>query len=155
VRILRDTLEGAPQGNSAMRSTFLRGVLADALGQVGEVAQGRTRIDAALADAEANREGWCLPELLRTKGALLLRSGAAGADAGEEYLTRALDLARAHKALSWELRAATALAQLRRDQHRPQEGRALLGPVYDRFTEGFATADLRRAKSLLNALAQL
>ena len=134
-----------------MRSTFLRGVLAEALGDAGEVAQGRIRIDAALADAEANREGWCLPELLRIKGALLLQDGAIGA--GEEYLMRALELARAHKALSWELRAAIALARLRRDQHRPQEARAFLGAVYERFSEGFATADLRRAKSLLDALA--
>jgi predicted ATPase len=56
-------------------------------------------------------------------------------------------------ALSWELRAATSLARLWRDQGRPAEGMALLQPVYDRFTEGFDTADLQAAKALLDALA--
>jgi predicted ATPase len=66
---------------------------------------------------------------------------------------RALDWARRQSALSWELRAATSLARLWRDQHRATEARALLGSVYGRFTEGFATADLQEARSLLEHLA--
>jgi predicted ATPase len=150
VAILRATLEGSPQGNSAMRSTYLLGALAEALGQAGEVEHGRARIDAALAEAEANREGWCLPELTRIKGDLLLSAGAT--DEGEAHLLRALALARGHAALSWELRTAISLARLRHDQGRRRDARALLGAVYDRFSEGFATADLRRAKALYDAL---
>jgi len=52
------------------------------------------------------------------------------------------------------LRAATSLAWVWRGQGRPAEGMALLRPVYDRFTEGFDTADLQAAKALLDALAQ-
>jgi predicted ATPase len=54
--------------------------------------------------------------------------------------------------LSWELRAATSLARLLRDQGRFADAMALLQPVYDRFTEGFDTADLMTAKALLDAL---
>jgi predicted ATPase/DNA-binding winged helix-turn-helix (wHTH) protein len=150
VAVLRTTLEGAPQGNSAMRSTYLMGALGEALGQAGEVAQGRARIEAALADAEAHHEGWCLPELLRIKGDLLLSAGAT--EDGEAHLLRALALARSHAALSWELRTAISLAHLRHNQGRRRDARALLGAVYERFSEGFATADLRRAKALFDAL---
>jgi predicted ATPase len=65
---------------------------------------------------------------------------------------QALDGARRHGAPSWELRAATSLARLRRDQGRPAEALALLQPVYNRFTEGFETPDLKAAKAVLDAL---
>jgi predicted ATPase len=55
-------------------------------------------------------------------------------------------------ALSWELRAATSFARLLRDQGRPADGKELLQPIYDRFTEGFDTGDLRSAKALLDAV---
>jgi predicted ATPase len=54
--------------------------------------------------------------------------------------------------LSWELRAATSLARLLRDRDRIDEARDLLAPIYDRFTEGFGTADLIAAKQLLGEL---
>jgi predicted ATPase len=53
----------------------------------------------------------------------------------------------------WELRAATSLARLRRDQGKRPEARDLLAPVYDWFTEGFDTPDLKDAKALLDQLA--
>ena len=91
--------------------------------------------------------------MLRIKGELLLLQGAAGAAAtAEDHFRRALDLARRQGALSWELRAATSLARLRRDQGRPADALALLQPVYDRFTEGFDTADLKATKDLLRDL---
>ena len=66
---------------------------------------------------------------------------------------RAIAIARAQKAKSWELRAATSLARLWRDQGKRQEARDLLGPIYGWFTEGFNTLDLKEAKALLNELA--
>jgi len=54
--------------------------------------------------------------------------------------------------LSWELRAATSLARLRRDRDRIGEARDLLAPIYGRFIEGFDTADLKTAKALLDEL---
>jgi predicted ATPase len=72
----------------------------------------------------------------------------------EDHFRQALDWARRQGALSLELRAATSLARLWRDQGRPAEGMALLQPVYDRFTEGFDTGDLKAAKALLDGLAE-
>ena len=107
-------------------------------------------VDKALARAEQTEAGWCLAELLRTKGELLLlgREPTAVATA-EQCFRQALDVARRQNALSWELRAATSLARLWRGQQRVTQARKLLGPVYRRFTEGFETADLVAAKALL------
>jgi predicted ATPase len=73
---------------------------------------------------------------------------------GEEHFRQALDWARRQGALSWELRAATSHAQLLRDQGQSADVLALLQSVYDRFTEGFDTADLQHAESLLGNLRQ-
>ena len=79
--------------------------------------------------------------------------GAPGAAAAAEGLFwQALDWARRQGALSWELRAATSLARLLSDQGRSADATALLQPVYDRFTEGFATADFKAARTLLEGL---
>jgi predicted ATPase len=66
---------------------------------------------------------------------------------------QSLDIAREQKVLSWELRAATSLALLLHDRGRSADATTLLQPVYDRFTEGFDTDDLKAAKALLRALA--
>ena len=74
------------------------------------------------------------------------------AETPEALFRQALDEARRQEALSWELRAATSLARLLRDQGRRAEAIVCLQSVYDRFTEGFATADLIAAKQLLDDL---
>jgi len=82
------------------------------------------------------------PRLLRIKGELILRAGAPqAATAAEEHFLRSLGWARQQGALSWELRTSTSLARLQQDQGRIAEARSLLQPVYDRFSEGFETAD--------------
>jgi predicted ATPase len=103
--------------------------------------------------AERTEERWLIAELLRVSGELLLLRGDPGAAAtAEAQFRQALDWARRQGALSWELRAATSLARLWRAQRRLADATALLQPVYDRFTEGFATADLKAAKVLLDSL---
>jgi predicted ATPase len=72
--------------------------------------------------------------------------------AAEDRFRQALDWARRQGALSLELRAASSLARLLRDQGRSANAKALLQPVYDRFTEGFGTADLMAARTLIDAL---
>ena len=97
---------------------------------------------------------WCMSELLRIRGEIALLDTATGAAVvAEQDFMAALDWARRQRALSWELRSATSLARLRRDQGRIAEARNLLSRLYGRFTEGFATADLKAAKALLDALA--
>jgi predicted ATPase len=130
------------------------GALAEGLGGAGQVAEGLMAIEEALARSERNDARWCMAELLRIKGELLLSKGAPNAAAAaEDHFRRALDWARRQTALSWELRAATSLARLFREQGRSADATALLQPVYDRFTEGFDTADPKAAKALLDELS--
>ncbi len=91
-------------------------------------------------------------ELYRLKGELFLKQGITDAPQAETCFQKALDIARRQEAKSLELRAATSLAQLWRGQDKNQEARGLLAPVYNWFTEGFDTADLRDAKALLDEL---
>jgi predicted ATPase/DNA-binding winged helix-turn-helix (wHTH) protein len=127
--------------------------IADALGRDGQAAEGLLKIDEALARSERTEERWCIAELLRIKGELILRGGAPqAATAAEEHFLKSRDWARRQGALSWELRTSTSLARLQHDQGRTAEARSLLQSVYDRFSEGFETADLRVAKAYLNAL---
>jgi predicted ATPase/DNA-binding winged helix-turn-helix (wHTH) protein len=151
---LRGGLEQAGEAKFLPRFLLLLGELAACLGSAGEVALGLETVDEAIARCEGRDERWYVAELLRIKGELVISEGAADAAAAANGLFRqALDCAGRQQALSWELRAATSLVRLWRDQHRGGEATELLGSVYGRFTEGFGTADLRNAKSLLTRLA--
>ena len=109
-------------------------------------------IEQAFVLSERYEERWCQPELLRTKGELLLFQTAAATETAEDFFRQALDSARRQGALSWELRAATSLAQLLRNQGHHADAIAVLQPVHDRFIEGFDTADLKTARTLLDTL---
>jgi predicted ATPase/DNA-binding winged helix-turn-helix (wHTH) protein len=135
---------------AVMRSiTF---VMAEALGPAGQISEGLAVVEEAIAQLERTEGRSLLAGLLWAKGELLLLQGAPGAAAAEDHFRQALDWARRQGALSWELRAATSLARLLRDQGPSADALALLQPVYDRFTEGFGTADLKTAKALLDTL---
>jgi predicted ATPase len=110
-------------------------------------------IDEAMNSVDATKERWCEAEVHRTAGEIALKPPAPDAAKAKIYFERALEIARAQQARSWELRAATSLARLRRDQGKRDEGRDLLAPVFGWFTEGFDTLDLKEAKALLDALA--
>jgi hypothetical protein len=105
-----------------------------------------------IARAENGLAGWCAAELLRIKAETLLSEGDATAGAGEGLLQRSLDMAREQGALSWELRTATSLARHWHGQRRMWEAHDLLGSVLARFTEGFETTDLVKARILLEEM---
>jgi predicted ATPase/DNA-binding winged helix-turn-helix (wHTH) protein len=126
--------------------------MAEGLAKTGQIADALDAINDAIARAERTEELWQFPELLRVKGELVLLQGAPQATAAEDDFRQALDWARRQGALSWELRAAASLTRLLYDQGRSAEAGALLQPVYDCFTEGFDTIDLKAAKALLDAL---
>lgn len=112
----------------------------------------------ALDDAidHAERTGDCRyePEAHRLRGCQLLSCDSTdGAGEAERSILRSIEIALSQSARSWELRAATSLAQLWRDQGRREEARDLLAPIYGWFTEGFGTPDLKAAKALLEELA--
>jgi predicted ATPase len=128
--------------------------LAEALGRAGQTSEGLATVEEAIDRAERTAEGWIMPELLRVKGELLRLDGAPGAaDSAEGCFLQALQLARTQKALSWELRVAASLAMPHRTRDRYAEAIACLQLIYDRFTEGFGTADLVAAKELLDKLS--
>jgi predicted ATPase len=129
------------------------GEYAEGLGRIGRAADGLVAIREAIARSERNEENWCRAELLRIEGELLLIDAGAGASAAAETQFRqAIDLARAQRTPAWELRTAISLARLRQSEGRMAEGRAILAPAFDRFTEGHSAGDLRAARSLLREL---
>ena len=91
-------------------------------------------------------------DIHRVAGEIALKSPEPDTAKAEAYFERALAVARAQQAKSWELRAAMSMARLWRDQDKQQQARDLLAPVYGWFTEGFDTLDLKEAKALLDEL---
>ena len=83
----------------------------------------------------------------------LLRQAIPDAAQAETCLCHALDIARHQQTKAWELRVAVSLARLWQQQGKQAEAHALLAPIYGWFTEGFDTADLQEAKTLLEELA--
>jgi predicted ATPase/DNA-binding winged helix-turn-helix (wHTH) protein len=129
------------------------GILAQGFAGLGQVGKALATVGQALAIADRGAERWYVAELLRIKGELLIQEATAQSlSAAEDCFVAAIDIARKQGALSWELRAATSFARLWYNQNRRAEASALLQPIYDRFTEGFDTVDLRSARTLLEAL---
>ena len=107
-------------------------------------------IPVPLPGAEPADARWNTPELLRVDAELLLWHDAPGAvAAARSKLLRALEIARGQSAPSWELRVAMSLARLWRQDGRVMEARDLLAGIYGKFTEGFGTSDLIRARNMI------
>ena len=108
-----------------------------------------------LGDAEtviaAGGERWAQSEILRLKGEVLCAQ-SSDAEAESSFL-KSIDVSRRQGAKPLQLRAATSLARLLQRQSKAREARELLAPLYDGFTEGFDTPDLKEAKALLDDLA--
>ena len=153
-----DAVQTITCGLSAMRSTgttmwmpLWLSYLTRANAEIGQFDDGRC-IGEAMAAVETAKERWCEAEVNRIAGKIALLSLEPDAARAEEYFERALAVARAQQAKSWELRAAMSMARLWRDQGRRDEARDLLAPLYGWFTEGFDTRDLKEAKVLLDGL---
>jgi len=150
ISLLRSCLDGY-HATGVVWVPYQLTILAKAYESAGQVEEGLAILDEALQIVERTGVRWVVAELNRHKGQLLLRLGQT--EAAEELYHKALSVAREQEAKLWELRIAASLARLRRDQGREAEARDLLAPVYDWFTEGFDTPDLKDAKTLLDELA--
>ena len=158
-------------GTELMRPHFLA-LLAEALAKARHVEEGLRILEEALAVVHRNGERYYQAELYRLKGELLLmqatgrgrlasgyrwkRCGRGRAPAvaqAEACFNQSIKIAQQQKAKSWELRAVMSLARLYQNQGKQKEARSLLAQIYDRFTEGFDTLDLREAKALLDELS--
>ena len=127
--------------------------LAGAYAKCGSFDEAMRCICDALTMIERSKERWCEAEVNRVAGEIALMLPQPNSAKAQAYFELALAVARAQQAKSWELRAATSLARLWRDQGKRDEARDLLAPVYGWFTEGFDTLDLKEAKALVDELA--
>ena len=158
-------------GTEVLLPHFLT-LLAEALGQSGQAEEGLRLSEEALRIADGNGESYYLAELYRIKGeVLLMQAGGRGlsraATGGkavfeaeppavaqaEGCFNESIKIAQGQKAKSLELRAVKSLARLNQKQGKREEARSLLARIYDSFTEGFETVDLREAKALLDELS--
>jgi len=146
ISLLRSGASAYRVTGAVLLNVYYSTLLALAYEIAGRVDESMTLLDEASQIVERTEERWFAAELNRHKGQL------GHSAAAEELYRKALSIAQEQGAKLWELRAAASLARLRRDQGRHAEARDLLAPVYGWFTEGFDTADLKEAKSLLDEL---
>jgi predicted ATPase len=126
--------------------------LAKAQAEMRQFENGWHSINRALLVIETTNESWFESEINRRAGDVALLTPPPDEASAEAYFDRALNIARAQQAKSLELRAAMSMARLWRDQGKRQQAHDLLAPVYDWFTEGFDTLDLKQAKMVLDEL---
>ena len=105
------------------------------------------------AESEADGQTWFDSEIYRAQGEVLLTHPVRDVEAAEAAFIEATEIAQGQMARAFELRAATSLARLWRDQGKRTEAHDLLAPIYGWFTEGFDTPDLKDAKALLEELS--
>jgi predicted ATPase/DNA-binding winged helix-turn-helix (wHTH) protein len=149
LRLCRSATDNLREARSVQYLTAFLGALAEGSGEARHVAEGLTAVNEALQRCENYEERWCIAELLRIKGELILcDAGPNAAVTAEGHFLQSLDWSQRQGALSWELRTATSLARLRRSQGRDNDARDLVASVYNRFQEGFDTADLKAAREL-------
>ncbi len=153
--VLREAFDACRQAGWRASYPEFKGALAEALAGVGRLDEALAIADEALASAleDGKSQSWYVPELLHIKGRILLQqSPDQSAELAADCLREGTRIAREQSALMWELRIALSFAHLRTTQGRTDEARQILSPIYDRFTEGFATPYLRAAKALLAEL---
>ena len=132
---------------------YFLSLLAVAYGHAGQPHEGLRVLAEAHALVEQSGECWWQAELHRLQGELLLRQAVPDATQAAACFQQALAVARRQQAKALELRAAVSLSRLWQQHGKRAEACALLAPLYDWFTEGSDTADLREARALLEALA--
>ena len=129
-------------------------LLAEACVETGRLGDGLHALSEALDAANKHGIRHCEAEIHRLKGKILLKQDDSSVEEAERCLRRAIDIAQQQSAKSFELRATTSLARLLRETSRRSEAHAMLADIYNWFTEGFDTADLKDAKALLDELSR-
>jgi predicted ATPase len=147
------------EGLAALRATgaellrpYHHCLLAEVCIETGRLDDGLSALTEALAAADEQENRFYEAETHRLKGELLLKQNTANPTKAQRSFERAIEVARGQNAKSFELRATMSLARLLRDTGRREEARMMLAGIYNWFTEGFDTADLKDAKALLAEL---
>jgi predicted ATPase len=151
---MRQGLADRQATGAELARPYYLALLAETYGKEGQVGEGLAVLAEALTAVNNTGERLYEAELYRLKGELLLAQAGKGQNvqAAAESFQQALAVARRQQAKSLELRAAVSLSRLWQQQGKRAEAHELLAEVYDWFTEGFDTADLQEAKTLLEEL---
>ena len=152
INMLTSSLTAFRPMRATLAGPFYLSCLAHAHAELGRFEEAWHFVDKAAVAVKTTKEKWWEAEIVRVGGEIALKSPQRDAAKADAYFERALAVARAQQAKSWELRAAMSMTRLRRDQGKRDAARALLAPVYGWFTEGFDTLDLKEAKALLDEL---
>jgi predicted ATPase len=173
VTLIHQGLSASRAIGAELRGSLYVTLLAEAYGKIGQTEEGLNVLVEALALVNKTGERLSEAELYRLKGALTLQSKASlGQVQGQSAVTdpqhltpstqaeaeaegcfhKAIDIARQQSAKSLELRAVMSLSRLWQQQGKKAEARQILAEIYNWFTEGFDTADLQKAKGLLEGL---
>jgi predicted ATPase len=142
----------AEMPRSATSDPRVSRLLASGLGKVGRCEEGLQVLEEGFASVTKTGAQLHSPWLHHVKGELLLVQNPSDVAEAERSFRTAIDIARRQSARSAELVATTSLARSRNEQGRRDEARAMLAEIYNWFTEGFDTADLKDAKALLDEL---
>jgi predicted ATPase len=145
---LRHAIE-ALQAKAGARLSYYRFLLGEVLLWSGCTGGALAAIDEAFADIRKTGECWWEPELHRLRGEVLACGAIGRLAEAEACFRKAIDVALGQQAKSLQLRGAVSLGRFWSRQGRRMEAQLLLAPIYDWFTEGFDTRDLREAKLLL------
>jgi tetratricopeptide (TPR) repeat protein len=150
IELIRKGLAGTRGVGSGVSISVLYTYLAEAQRLGGAPEEAMQTIEQAL---RANPEELAYrPEALRLRGEIRLKLGQK--ESAEADFREAIAMARSMSAKAWELRATMSLARLLENQGRRDQARTMLAHIYNWFTEGFDTADLKDAKALLEELSE-
>jgi hypothetical protein len=133
--------------NSGFKLALAQGLMA-----IGKFAEGLALVDETIRLVQVNGDLLYMPEALRVRGCLLLAAPQRRIRDAEHCFLQSLDWSRRQGARSWELRTATDLATLWSADGQGRRAQAVLRPVFEQFTEGFDTADVKAAQQLLATL---
>jgi len=154
---IRQSLVAHGEAGSKLAGLHFRALLAEALLKDKQFEEGLALVDETLADALGVGGYYLLAEIYRLKGELLLKCGSGLWDCGlkeaEECFHQSIQIAQRQSAKSLELRAVLGLSRLWQRQNKTKEARQTLLEIYNWFTEGFDTEDLKEARALLEELS--
>jgi predicted ATPase len=152
IKVLRAGILEWQKGGARLWLPFFLTLEAEACFEAGGGEAALQAIEQALAVSRDTGECWAMAEVLRVKARLLQAAGRAKAEEIESILVNSLEIARRHQSRWWELRTSCDLARLWQDLGLEAKALELLQSIYEQFTEGFDTADLRDAKALMRSL---
>lgn len=150
---MRQFFSNKPVGSFYAIRPWHYAMFVEAYGAAGQTREGLSQVAEALALVEKSGFRFYEADLHRLHGELLLKQSAPNTAGAETCLQQAVDMAKSQQAKSLELRAAIGLSRLWCQQNKTVEAHKLLTEIYDWFTEGFDTADLKEAKALLEDLS--